>query len=91
MIIKLSGQRGHRHDSKIQNSRSQRPKQGRTSSAALQHADLMAQRDHLEHQLSAALRFAGGDRNRFRRFGIAMRKAYRPIFTITNQSAWPKF
>jgi hypothetical protein len=29
MIIRLSGQRGHRHDSKIQNSRSQRSKQGR--------------------------------------------------------------
>jgi len=29
MIIRLSGQRSHRHDSKIQNSRSQRRKQGR--------------------------------------------------------------
>jgi hypothetical protein len=29
MIIRLSGQRGQRHESKIQNSRSQRPKQGR--------------------------------------------------------------
>jgi hypothetical protein len=29
MIIRLSVQRGHHHDSLIQNNRSQRPKQGR--------------------------------------------------------------
>jgi len=49
-----------------------------TSSIALQHRDLMAQRDQLQHQRGAP-------------WGIAMNAGYPPAIETTNESTWIKF
>jgi hypothetical protein len=54
-----------------------------TSSIALQHRDLMAQRDQLQHQRGAPLGH--------RLWGIAMNAGYPPAIETNNESTWIKF
>ncbi len=63
---------------------------GATSSAALQHSDLMAQGDRFQHQRGAGSGVASGDRDRSA-CRIAMKAGYRQAFETTNEFVRIKF
>jgi hypothetical protein len=83
-MIRLSRRCGHQRENKIQNSRSQRRKLGATSSAALEHGDLMTQRDRFQAARSGfevRLRPPG-----MSRFQVSPCTAgYRQLIETTNQ------